>query len=165
MDEELDDLARRYAIKRNITLGEPLGFGVHGNVVAAEDNLKRGFFALKLHRQEDPFEREGRVYQRLSEEHVTQIRGFNVPQLLRTDREFRGIEMTIVRPPFLLDFADARLDQPPDFSEEVLQQWEDEKMEIFGGNWPEVTRVLAALQTFGIYLSDVNPGNISFLQS
>jgi hypothetical protein len=57
------------------------------------------------------------------------------------------------------------LDQPPDFSEEVLQQWEDEKMEIFGGNWPEVTRVLAALQTFGIYLSDVNPGNISFLQS
>jgi hypothetical protein len=85
-----------------------------------------------------------------------------VPQLLRIDQEFRAIEMTIVRPPFLLDFADAVLDEPPDFSEDVLRQWEEDKAEIFGERWPEVTRILAALQTFGVYLLDINPGNISF---
>ena len=73
------------------------------------------------------------------------ILGLNVPQLLRIDQEFRAIEMTIVRPPFLLDFADALLDEPPDFSEDVLRQWEEDKAEIFGERWPEVTRILAAL--------------------
>jgi hypothetical protein len=85
-----------------------------------------------------------------------------VPQLLRIDEEFRAIEMIIVRSPFLLDFADARLDEAPDFSEDVLQQWEEEKAEIFGERWPEVTRILAALQAFGVYLLDINPRNISF---
>jgi hypothetical protein len=35
--------------------------------------------------------------------------------------------MTIVRSPFLLDFADALLDEAPDFSEDVLRQWEEDK--------------------------------------
>ena len=70
--------------------------------------------------------------------------------------------MTIVRPPFLLDFADARLDEAPGFSEDVLRQWEEHNAEVFGDRWPEVTRVLAALQEFGVYLLDINPGNISF---
>jgi hypothetical protein len=82
--------------------------------------------------------------------------------LLSIDEEFQAIEMTIVRPPFLLDFADAHLDEAPDFSEDVLRQWEEEKAEIFGERWPEATRILAALQAFGVYLLDINPGNISF---
>jgi hypothetical protein len=47
--------------------------------------------------------------------------------LLSIDEEFRAIEMTIVRSPFLLDFADALLDEAPDFSEDVLRQWEEDK--------------------------------------
>ena len=47
MDEDLDSLAQRYAIRRNIKLGERLGFGVHGAVFAAEDNTKPGFLAVK----------------------------------------------------------------------------------------------------------------------
>ncbi len=82
--------------------------------------------------------------------------------LLSIDEEFRAIEMMIVRSPFLLDFADAHLDEAPDFSEEVLQQWEEGKAEIFGERWLEVIRILAALQTLGVYLRDINPGNISF---
>ena len=70
--------------------------------------------------------------------------------------------MTIVRPPFLLDFADAHLDEAPDFSEDVLRQWEEDKAENFAKKWPEVTRVLAALQAFGTHLLDINPRNISF---
>ena len=162
MDEELDSLAQRYVLTRNIKLGERLGFGVHGNVFAAQDNTKPGFFAVKFHREKLPFDRECRVYQRLREEQTTRILGFNVPQLLSIDEEFRAIEMTIVRSPFLLDFADARIDEAPDFSEDVLAQWDEERAEIFGERWPEVTRVLVALQALGVYLLDINPGNISF---
>lgn len=162
MDEELDSLVQRYALKHNTKLSERLGFGVHGTVFAFEDNTKPGFFAVKFHLEQRPFERECRAYQRLREQQITRILGFNVPQLLSIDEEFRAIEMTIVRSPFLLDFADARLDETPDFGEDVLRQWEEEKAEIFGERWSEVTRVLATLQGFGIYLLDINPGNISF---
>ncbi len=95
MDEDLDSLAQRYALRRNIKLGERLGFGIRGTVFAAEDNTKPGFFAVKFHREERPFERECRVYQCLREEQTTRILGFNVPQLLSIDEEFRAIEMTI----------------------------------------------------------------------
>ena len=162
MDEDVDRLAQRYALKRNIKLRERLGFGVHGIVIAAQDKTKPGFFAVKFHREERPFELECRVYQRLREEQIKRILGFNVPQLLSIDEEFRAIEMTIVRSPFLLDFADALLDEAPDFSEDVLRQWEEDKAEIFGERWPEVSRILAALQAFDVYLLDINPRNISF---
>ena len=162
MDEDLDSLAERYSVRRNIKLGEQLGFGIHGMVFAAQDKTKPGFLAVKFHREERPFERECRVYQRLREEQTTRILGFNVPQLLRINQEFRAIEMTIVRPPFLLDFADALLDEPPDFSEDVLRQWEEDKADLFGEKWLAAMRVLSELQTFGIYLLDINPRNISF---
>jgi hypothetical protein len=63
---------------------------------------------------------------------------------------------------FLLDFAGAWLDQPPDFSEDVIEQWEIEKREIFGQRWPRVTEALVALRVHGIYLLDINPANITF---
>ena len=75
MDLDLESLAQQYALKRNIKLGERLGFGIYGIVFAAQDNRKPAFFAVR---------------------------------------------------------------------------------------WPEVSRVLAALQSFGVYLLDINPGNISF---
>jgi len=162
MDEELVNLARQYALTRGITLHERLGFGIHGIVFAAEDKVKPGFFAVKFHREHVPFTRECRAYQRLHEEQVTRILGFNVPQLLRIDEEWHAIEMTIVPRPFLLDFADAFLDRPPDFSEDVLTQWEQDKQEIFGKKWPAVTEVLAAIRVFGIHLLDINPANIAF---
>jgi len=82
--------------------------------------------------------------------------------LLRIDEQWQAIEMTIVPQPFLLDFADAFLNRPPAFSEDVLSQWEQDKQEIFGKKWPTVTEVLAALRVYGIHLLDVNPANIAF---
>jgi len=162
MDEELDNFARQYALTRGITLPERLGFGIHGIVFAAEDKAKPGFFAVKFHREHVPFTRECRVYRRLQEERVARILDFNVPQLLRVDEEWHAIEMTIVPQPFLLDFADALLDQPPDFSDDVLSQWEQDKQEIFGKRWPVVIEVLAVLRVYGIHLLDINPANIAF---
>jgi len=72
------------------------------------------------------------------------------------------IEMTIVDRPFVLDFAGAYLDQPPDFSEEVLADWRTEKEEQFGPRWAEVQAILGFLEEFGVFMVDVTPGNISF---
>jgi hypothetical protein len=47
MDEDLDSLAQRYALRRNIKLGERLGFGIHGIVFAAEDDARNISFPEK----------------------------------------------------------------------------------------------------------------------
>lgn len=70
--------------------------------------------------------------------------------------------MTIVRQPFVLDFADAYLDQAPDFSEEVLEQWDKDKREIFGEKWATVLEVLQELRGHGVHLLDINAANITF---
>ncbi|HBJ82672.1 MAG TPA: hypothetical protein DDZ88_02115 [Verrucomicrobiales bacterium] len=70
--------------------------------------------------------------------------------------------MTIVRPPYLLDFAGAILDEPFDFNEETWESWEMDRMEKFEDRWPEVRKVMSELEWFGIYLSDMHLGNIAF---
>lgn len=73
--------------------------------------------------------------------------------------------MTIVSPPFVLDFAGAYLDQRPDYPEEVLAEWQAEKAEQFGDRWKTVRLVISSFVPFGIYLADVKPGNIEFSSS
>jgi hypothetical protein len=96
------------------------------------------------------------------ENSVSHIRGAEVPQLLDYDDELWVIEMTIVSRPFVLDFAGAYLDKPPDYSEEVWADWRVEKEEQFGSRWPEVQAIIRALEVYGVYMADVNPGNMSF---
>jgi hypothetical protein len=50
--------------------------------------------------------------------------------------------MTIVEPPFLLDFGGADLDHRVDFPEEVMIEWHEEKREEFGERSSIVKRVL-----------------------
>src|SRR2546421_4357084 len=96
---------------------------------------------------------------------MTAVLGFNVPQLMAYDDELRVLEMTIVKRPFVLDFAGAYLDKRPEFTDEVWADWEAEKREQFETRWPEVQRVLDAFEELGIYLLDVSPSNIAFDQS
>ena len=49
----------------------------------------------------------------------------------------------------------------PDFSEEVMADWQADKQEQFGKQWPEVLAILACLESFGIHMEDVSPSNIS----
>ena len=72
------------------------------------------------------------------------------------------LEMTVVKRPFVLDFAGAFLDDGPDFSDEVLADWRAEKQEQFGARWPEVQAVLRIIEGYGVFMLDVNPGNVSF---
>ncbi|MDO8538836.1 MAG: hypothetical protein Q7S40_00235 [Opitutaceae bacterium] len=161
----MDDIFQRavaYAKARNLTFTKELGAGVHGIVRVAKDNVNFRRFAVKLHRYEDPYRREKRAYLRLRELELTAVRGFNIPQFLHCDDVHRAIEMTIVTRPFLLDFAATWLDEPPDFPQD---EWQEslEKREQFGERWPEVQRVLAVLRSHGIFMFDISPTNIGFV--
>ncbi|MCI0363169.1 MAG: hypothetical protein L0Y44_13660 [Phycisphaerales bacterium] len=86
----------------------------------------------------------------------------NVPQIVDADDSLLVLEMTIVQPPFLLDFGGADLDYRVDFPPEIIEEWHEEKREEFGANWPAVQRVLAKMESMGIYIRDIHPGNIKF---
>ena len=163
MDEILTQHAQTYARRRRLRLAERLGHGVHGIVYAAECNAEPGNVAIKMHRSRDVHERERDVYLRLREAGAVKILGFNVPQLIRSDDELLVIEMTIVSRPFVLDFAGAYLDSPPSFSDEIWSEWEAEKREQFEQCWPKVQAVLSALEEFDIYMVDVSPSNVAFV--
>lgn len=163
MNEILIPGARAYAMPRQLVLAETLGSGKDGIVLVAKRKAKPGRVAIKVLRWSEAYGREKRVYERLRDLKVNTVRGFNVPQLLGSDDDLRVIEMSIVERPFVLDFAGAYLDARPEFPEEVWSDWEAEKREQFEARWPDVQRVMDAFENFGIYLMDVSPGNIGFL--
>ena len=65
--------------------------------------------------------------------------------------------MTIVSPPFCLDFGGAYLNRPPDYSPEVWKDWEQQKSLDFEKNWPHMKKILSHFRTLGIHIADVNP--------
>jgi hypothetical protein len=152
-----------YASRHELQLAERLGFGVHGIIYVAEHKSAGGKTAVKAHREQEPFRRELSVYTRLQEAHVTEILGFHVPQFVRSDEELRVIEMSIVTRPFVLDFAGAYLDARPDFTHEIWAEWEAQKRDQFEMRWTKVRTVLAALEELRIFMVDVSPSNIAFL--
>jgi hypothetical protein len=119
MEEAFIQNALAYASEYHLQFAERLGFGIHGIIFVAEDKSAGGKTAVKAHRETEPYLREHAVYERLKQAGVTNILGFNVPQLIRADDRLRIIEMSIVTRPFVLDFAGAYLDAPPDFTDEI----------------------------------------------
>lgn len=165
MADDLELRAREYAQRHGLTLGRQLGSGVHGIVFVGKSQPQKGAgttrSAIKVHRQAPDYRRERDVYLLLKENGLTAIGAFRVPELVRYDDELLIIEMTVVTRPFVLDFAGAFLDRPPEFSEEVLADWRAEKQEQFEGRWREVEAILRFLESYGIYMVDVTPNNIS----
>src|SRR3989304_2078112 len=94
-----------------------LGSGIDGIVYSTIHAT-----AIKVHSRQDGFERELAVYQRLKEYGVQEICGFAVPRLIKADGKLRVIEMSIVRPPYILDFAKSTLHRPEDFGPEVMAE-------------------------------------------
>lgn len=160
--ELLKRRAETFANRKGLTLDVPLGAGVQGIVWATMFKAAPGHSAVKVHEAEPNYRRERDVYLRLREYAVTSLRGCNVPALLDHDDELLVLEMEIVRRPFVLDFGGAYLDDPPDFPDDVLAEWEREKREQYGDRWPEVRAILRELERLGVYMIDVHPGNVSF---
>lgn len=118
--------------------------------------------AIKFHDWDVAYNRELGVYLRLRDLQIEEVNGHMVPQLIDYDDELLAIEMTIVSPPFCLDFGGAYLDRPPDYSPEVWADWREMKSDAFEENWPAVENILAEFESFGVYIADINPGNIKF---
>jgi hypothetical protein len=158
----LEEKLRLYASGRQLRIGKKLGEGHQGSVFVAEHGIFPTRYAVKFHVREEAYMRERDVYVRLTELGIHAVEGFNVPEFLGVDDELFAIEMTIVQPPFLLDFAGAYLDSPPHFPATVWDEWLQQKAEEFGDRWPTVEDVLAILHARGIHLIDIHARNIMF---
>ena len=79
------------------------------------------------------------------------------------DEALQIIEMSLVKPPFIVDFGGAYLDAPPPHASdpEIRSLWMKERQEKFGEDTMAVNAILAELESsFGVYLTDVHAGNI-----
>lgn len=73
--------------------------------------------------------------------------------------------MTLVQPPFVLDFAKTMLDDQPDFTEEKLAYWREEVAERFGAHESMVWAIHHVLWSrYGIYYHDLSVNNIRFAE-
>ncbi len=150
--------AYEYARGEEVAITGELGFGIDGHVF----RTSRGT-AVKVFGRKDKYETERDIYLRLHLHEVSDILGHTVPELLNSDNRLMAIEMSIVQPPYLLDFAQATLDSPRDFTDDAMEMWRAAKAEDFGSRWTDVVAVMSLLELrFGIYLTDINPGNITF---
>jgi hypothetical protein len=101
--------------------------------------------AIKVLRFQRLYERERDVYFRLQSQSIVEVAGFSVPQLIHHDDRLWVVEMGIVSPPFVLDFAGAYLDQRPDYPDEVMEEWQADKLEQFGEErWLKPFRMIMA---------------------
>lgn len=151
-------VAASYAASRGRSLLRFLGDGNDGAVWESDQQT-----AIKALERRDSYFRERDAYLRLQEFEVVDIQGFAVPWLIDFNDTKQIIEMTVVFPPCILDFAKAYVDFPPDFTDEVLRDWHAETAELFDTDWNKVEILLNELRGFGIFYFDAKPGNIRFV--
>ena len=157
LSKKLQDVAVSYAHSNQIQL---LGFLGDGNDGAVWESSRNS--AVKVLERPDSYQREKQAYLRLQEREIDSIYGFAIPKLVAFDDTRQVIEMTMVFPPFLIDFGKAYVDHPPDFSEEVMEEWTADMEEIFEDRWEIVRTLLSRLRGMGIYYFDARPANIRF---
>lgn len=156
--EDIEKRASAYGERRLTRIKRQLGFGKDGTVFLTDMAT-----AVKVHARTEPYERELACYRHFQRHGVIDVCGFHVPQLIGFDDELLVIEMTVVERPFMLDFAGAYFGDAPDFSDEVMEQWRQDKIEQFGTRWPEVESAVEWLQVrLGVQLLDIHPWNIAF---
>ncbi|MEZ6103367.1 MAG: hypothetical protein R3E01_30865 [Pirellulaceae bacterium] len=156
--EQLLAVATSYAASRGRSLLRFLGDGNDGAVWESDQQS-----AIKALERRDSYLRERDAYLRLQELGIVDVQGVTVPWLIGFDDTKQIVEMTVVFPPCILDFAKAYVDSPPDFSEEVLRDWQEETTELFDRDWDQVERLLHELRGLGIFYFDAKPGNIRIL--
>jgi hypothetical protein len=158
-DLPLQQRAEAYAALLDMALDceSPLGHGTDGSVWKSSART-----AVKAFIRQANYNMELACYQRLSEHKIVKLDGFAVPKLMGFDDALCVIEMAIVTPPFILDFAKCRLDLPMEFEESGMEAWQDGCKNLFEDNWPKVRSVLYSLWQLGIYYYDAKPANIMF---
>jgi hypothetical protein len=160
VDPKVQQRGEEYARLWGITLDlkSRLGSGTDGAVWRSDRDT-----AVKVLSRQHNYTQELTCYRRFAAARVTEIDGFSVPKLIQWDDDLWIVEMGIVKPPFIVDFAKVSIDKPPDFSAEVQENEEHAAQELFEHRWPQVQSLLATLKyRFHIYYQDPRPGNIMF---
>lgn len=147
--------ANIYAASHSRSIKDQLGFGTDGAVWSTDRST-----AIKVFSRAKNYATELESYRRLREAGITDLLGFAVPELYGSDDELLVIEMSLVKPPYVLDFGKVYLDRSPDFSADVMNDWYAAQQELWGDLWPTVRSILSRLQGLGIYHMDPKPGNI-----
>lgn len=151
--EELIDRKTQYCERRGLTVIDMRGYGVDGAIWETDAGTM-----LKVFRRSRPFRAEMKVYERLELKSLYRLAGFAIPLVVHHDEEFLTIEMTIVEPPYILDFAGAQLDARPTDAE--LEERKLTLRSLFGNRAFDVSRLLEALLQYGIHYTDVHAQNI-----
>lgn len=147
-----------YTRQRRCAIVTRLGFGLDGIVLQTDRQS-----AIKGFGRERSYWMERDVYLRLREHQIVQVGEHAVPQMLDYDDRLWVIEMSIVQPPYILDFAKSQLDFPPDFPDHVMNERYAHWAELFEDRWPKVVAIMRELERkCGIYLLDPTPRNIAF---
>lgn len=159
-DSELLLRAEAYAKNngRRIVRKARLGGGTDGEVWRSTRPS-----AIKVVLNLKNYQDELESYQRLKKADIHRLCGFDIPKLVGWDDSLQVIEMSIVQPPYLLDFGKVYFDAPPThvYDRERMKVGEAEGKANFGPNWPVVSQVLYALQEkVGIWYVDPKPANI-----
>ena len=163
---EIQRRADSYFTNKGYFADSCLGAGTQGTVFVAnilsQTSAPFEQVAVKIHARQIAYDRELLVYLRLKDLEISYVCGHRIPILVDHDDDLLAIEMTIVSPPFCLDFGGAYLDRPPDYSPEVWADWHKQKSEAFEDDWPATLNIIRTLENYGIFIADVNPGNIKF---
>ena len=120
--------------------------------------------ALKLHERGESYRAERNAYMRFRDVDLFEVNGFAVPVLVNHDDELLAIEMQIVFPPFVLDFASVVLDVDPELIEDEGHTLADLVAERFGADRAAAVLDLREelIARAGAYLSDLHGHNIKF---
>ena len=157
----MDELIKAYCQIYNVVFEARVGEGKDGEVF----QTNRGTAVKFLHINEY-FQRELRAYQALNELEVNHISGFNFPKMLNFDDLLWAIEMTIVKPPFIVDFVSAYTDEEIEhlgFDDEVIAEREAFWIERFGELWAKVSQIRDEFHRLtGLMLLDLSHNNIRF---
>jgi hypothetical protein len=122
-----------YVTNTGKSLVEELGWGYDGIVYSTTDSA-----AIKAFLHQPLYVNERDIYQRLAARGVSRVGQFAIPPLRDFDDSLWVLEIGIVTPPFILDFAGGYLDKKPPYSRKEMARWEREKTRQFGKRWPEV---------------------------
>jgi hypothetical protein len=157
MEELLGLFAQTYQVEFINRLGE----GKDGEVFQT-DCLTGVKFLHVL----DHYNREVRAYRVLASLKIDNIAGQNVPRLVRCDDTLLAIEMSIVQPPFIVDFVSAYTDEEIEklgFDEDVIAERQIFWQERFGDRWPKVMTICDQFHRLtGLTLLDLSHNNIRF---
>ena len=149
-----------YLERRGISVTGTLGAGKDGYVWRTSRDT-----ALKIHGQFESYRAERNAYNRFQTLEIEEVSVFAIPSLRDFDDELFAIEMGIVAPPYIVDFASAFLDTPPDFIEDEGHTLHDMIRQRFDDRADEVIGLYQDLiASAGVYLSDFHRHNIKFAQ-